>query len=98
MAKRIFFARYQEEIKLGKGGIGEVFRVRDLWEKKTIALKFLQPEFRSTPLQEAFRQEFFLLKRLPHPYLVSVFDYQAGNDSLSPASTLDLVEGGFLFD
>src|SRR4030067_164026 len=98
MAKRIFFARYQEEDKLGKGGIGEVFRVQDLWEKKTIALKFLQPEFKSTPLQEAFRQEFFLLKRLPHPHLVPVFDYQAGNESLSPAYSMELVEGDSLSD
>jgi|GEM_PF-6066245 len=98
MGKRIFFARFQEEEKLGQGGIGEVYRVLDLWDKRPKALKFLLPEFKSTPLEEAFRQEFFLLRNISHPNLVRVFDFHPQTGDSSLAYSMELVQGDTLAD
>jgi serine/threonine protein kinase/tetratricopeptide (TPR) repeat protein len=98
MGKRIFFARFQEEEKLGQGGIGEVYRVLDLWEKKPKALKFLLPEFKSSPLEEAFRQEFFLLRKISHPNIVRVFDFHSQTRDSSLAYSMELVPGDSLTD
>lgn len=93
MAKRIFFARYQEQEELGEGGIGRVFRVLDLWEDREKALKFLKPEFRSSPLENAFLQEFSLLRKISHPHIVSVYDFHSGGQGSSPAYSLEFVKG-----
>ena len=98
MAKRIFFARYQEQEELGEGGIGRVFRVLDLWEDKVKALKFLKPEFRATPLEGAFLQEFSLLRRISHPNLVWVYDFHSGDQVSSPAYSLEFVKGPNLLE
>ena len=96
MGKRIFFARFQEEEKLGQGGIGEVYRVLDLWENKPKALKFLLPEFKSSPLEEAFRQEFFLLRKIFHPNIVAVYDYHGAFGPIGPAYSMEFVQGSSL--
>jgi serine/threonine protein kinase/tetratricopeptide (TPR) repeat protein len=93
MAKRIFFARYQQEQPLGEGGIGQVFKVLDLWENREKALKFLKPEFKSTPIEDAFRQEFSLLSRIKHPNIVPGYDYQSRDNLHGPAYSLELVQG-----
>src|SRR4030065_2647260 len=98
MGKRIFFARFQEEEKLGQGGIGEVYRVLDRWENKPKALKFLLPEFKSSPLEEAFRQEFFLLRKISHPNIVRGFAFHPQTRDSSLAYSMELVQGDSLTD
>ncbi len=98
MAKRIFFARYQEEEKLGQGGIGEVYRVTDLWDNRVKALKLLLPEFKSSPLEQSFRQEFFLLKQFSHPNIVRVCDFHSADKIAGPAYSMEFIEGKSLAD
>jgi len=80
--------RYNLTQKLGEGGMGEVWRGWDLWDKKPVALKLLK----ETKHLEKFKKEFLFLKRLNHPGLVEPFDFNYTREKI-PYFTMELVEG-----
>jgi len=76
--------------KIGSGGIGEVFKAADELEGRTVAIKVLsltEPEH-----VERFKKEFFLLRRLHHPHIVSVYDFGWGSQG-QPYFSMELIEG-----
>ncbi|MFT5466001.1 MAG: serine/threonine protein kinase [Verrucomicrobiales bacterium] len=84
---------------LGRGGMGEVFRARQLSLGREVALKRVPEQKRNgdlfTMADERFRREASVLGQLNHPNVVSVFDYlelPGGGAAL----ILELVEGGTL--
>ncbi|MCI0709669.1 MAG: protein kinase, partial [Chloroflexi bacterium] len=91
--------RYDLQDMLGAGGMGEVFRARDILTGETVALKRVttDPErlmhgSRSNDIeaQVALAQEFQTLASLRHPNIISVLDY--GFDVAgSPYLTMPLI-------
>jgi Tol biopolymer transport system component len=77
---------------LGKGGMGEVYRARDLKLKREVAIKILPEEFsRDADRVSRFQREAEVLASLNHPNIAAIFDLQEVNDTRF--LVLELVEG-----
>src|SRR5215471_697389 len=82
---------------LGKGGMGEVYRARDLKLKREVAIKILPPEFaQDIDRISRFQREAEVLASLNHPNIANIYDLeeQGGSRYL----VLELVEGETLAD
>ena len=74
----VFASRYQVIAALGQGGMGSVYKARDLELDETVALKVLRPDVTGTPEMEArFRSEIRLARRVSHRNVCRVHDYGA---------------------
>src|SRR5258708_28649869 len=61
---------------VGKGGMGAVYKARQLALDRFVALKILPPRVASAPgFAERFNREARALARLVHPNIVAVHDY-----------------------
>lgn len=80
--------RYVLERRLGKGGMGSVYRAKHVHLKSTHAIKIISPEVvQSDPsLLVRFTQEAILVASIHHPNIVSVTDF-----GIEIADTLYLV-------
>src|SRR5262249_50374574 len=77
---------------LGKGGMGEVYRARDLKLKREVAIKILPDVFSSDPERiSRFQREAEVLASLNHPNIAAIYDVQEASDSRY--LVLELVEG-----
>jgi serine/threonine-protein kinase len=82
---------------LGKGGMGEVYRARDLKLKREVAIKILPDEFaRDTDRVSRFQKEAEVLASLNHPNIANIYDLEEQNGSRY--LVLELVEGETLAD
>jgi serine/threonine-protein kinase len=82
---------------LGKGGMGEVYRARDLKLKREVAIKILPEEFsRDADRLSRFQREAEALASLNHPNIAAIYDLQEANESRF--LVLELVEGETLAD
>jgi serine/threonine protein kinase len=82
---------------LGKGGMGEVYRARDLKLKREVAIKILPEEFsRDADRVRRFQREAEMLASLNHPNIAGIHDLQEANGSRY--LVLELVEGETLAD
>jgi serine/threonine-protein kinase len=82
---------------LGKGGMGEVYRARDLKLKREVAIKILPEEFsRDADRVSRFQREAEVLASLNHPNIAAIYDLAEaiGTRFL----VLELVEGETLAD
>src|SRR6516162_6924733 len=62
---------------LGKGGMGEVYRARDLKLKREVAIKILPEEFsRDTDRASRFQWEAEVLASLNHPNVAAIYDLE----------------------
>src|SRR5262249_53857475 len=82
---------------LGKGGMGEVYRARDLKLKRDVAIKVLPDEFsRDGDRVSRMQREAEVLASLNHPNNASIYDFEeAGGTRFL---VLELVEGETLAD
>jgi hypothetical protein len=90
-------ARYEVVSELGRGGMGQVYRVQDAVSGRHLALKqlFAQgDERRAAHAAALFEREFHVLSQLSHPHVIEVYDY--GIDELGPFYTMELLDGGDL--
>jgi serine/threonine protein kinase/WD40 repeat protein len=77
---------------LGKGGMGEVYRARDLKLKREVAIKILPGEFaQDSDRVSRFQREAEVLASLNHPNIAGIHDLQEANGSRF--LVLELVEG-----
>jgi predicted Ser/Thr protein kinase len=68
--------KYRVDAVLGRGGMGAVFRARDLRLDRDVAVKIVRADLVSDPEARArFRREAQIVARLQHPSIVTVFDY-----------------------
>jgi serine/threonine-protein kinase len=86
---------YDVQAVLGRGGVGVVFRARDLTLKRLVALKMLLAGPYAGPLELGrFRREAEAVAALRHPHIVQV--YEVGDLAGQPYFTMEYVEGGSL--
>lgn len=77
---------------LGKGGMGEVYRARDVRLSRTVAVKFLPEALcASAEARARFEREAHALARLSHPNIVTL--HEAGEAEGQPYLVMELVEG-----
>lgn len=89
---RVFDGRYRVDAELGRGGMGQVFRVRDLQQDRDAALKVLHPVVEDDPDRiERFRREIGVLSKIRHPNVPAVVGW--GVDGRDVFFVSELVEG-----
>jgi Tol biopolymer transport system component len=90
-------SHYQILEHIASGGMGVVYRARDLRLKRDVALKVLLPETLANEKSRArFRREALALSRLSHANICTIFDFDShdGTDFL----VMELVGGAWLED
>ena len=96
-AGELFAERYEIAELLGHGGMGAVYRARDLELDEDVAIKMLRPEFVADPESlERFKTEIKLARRISHPNVVRTHDF--GETDGVRFLTMELVEGLTLRD
>ena len=88
--------RYAIQGMLGQGGMGAVYRGRDVSLERAVAVKERAPDPNGTPQGMAqaraqFRREAQTLAQLSHPNLPRIYDYFSVGDS--EYIVMDLIEG-----
>jgi hypothetical protein len=92
-----FADRYEVISVVGRGGMGTVYRVRDLDLAEELAVKTVRPEFVTDPvLVERFKDEIRLARRITHRNVVRIHDF--GEWSGTYYLTMEYVEGITLRD
>ncbi|MBK9143425.1 MAG: serine/threonine protein kinase [Candidatus Melainabacteria bacterium] len=93
-----FEGKFAIEGKLGTGGMGVVYRARDLTLNRTVAIKVLSaPGLANQKAILRFQQEARAAGALGHPGIVSVHEF-AVSDAGEPYIVMDCVEGQALSD
>ncbi len=73
-------ARYQIESILGEGGMGTVYKARDIELDRTVALKLVRPELALDPnTMQRFKQELLLASRISHKNILRIHDLGDAN-------------------
>jgi serine/threonine-protein kinase len=88
---------YQLALKIGAGGMGEVYRARDTTLNRDVAIKVLLPAVANNPDRLArFSREAQLLAALNHPHIAQIHGLE--NSGRLYALVMELVEGPTLAD
>jgi serine/threonine protein kinase len=86
------FGQYEITAKLGEGGMGVVYRAKDLVLGRQVALKILPPGFAEDGERAArFEREARLLASLNHSNIAQIYGLEASEDAR--ALVMELVEG-----
>jgi Tol biopolymer transport system component len=88
---------YEIVAPLGAGGMGEVYRARDLRLQRDVAIKILPAEFAQEPDRLArFEREARLLASLNHPHIAHIYGVEDSGGVRALA--MELIEGQTLAD
>ena len=83
---------YQIVAQIGEGGMGQVFRARDMKLDRDVAIKVLPPHLAdSTSALLRFEREAKAVAALAHPNILSIFDY--GNENGVVYAVMELLGG-----
>jgi serine/threonine protein kinase/class 3 adenylate cyclase len=84
--------RYEVLSQIGAGGMGILYKVRDLETSEIVALKVLKPEIASDPeVQENFKRELCLARKITHKNVCRIYDFSRSNGTA--CTSMELVEG-----
>jgi serine/threonine protein kinase len=99
---RVLRNRYVLEERLGRGGIGTVFKALDRYRcdlpegNRHVAIKFLNKKIDGAQIASNLRREFFCAQALSHPNIVKVYELDLDGDV--PFFTMELLDGERLSD
>src|SRR5881392_4062235 len=83
---------YELVAKIAEGGMGAIYRGRDLQTGQVVAVKIMPAHMAANPiLLKRFEQEFRAASRMDHPNIVRAIDY--GDSGDSPYLVMEFVEG-----
>lgn len=69
-------ARYEVIEELGRGGMGIVYRVRDIETCEVVAIKILKPEIAADPaMRESLRKEVCLARKVTHKNVCRIHEF-----------------------
>jgi eukaryotic-like serine/threonine-protein kinase len=84
--------RYEILQTLGEGGMGAVYKARDLELDRLVALKVIRPELAKNPaIIERFKQELLLSQRVTHRNVIRIYDLGEGDGV--KFITMEFIEG-----
>jgi len=85
-------AGHRLEAIIGRGGMGVVYRARDLHLDRVVALKVIAPEFAEEPeFRQRFKRESLQAASIRHPNVIPI--HRAGEEGNLLFITMDYVEG-----
>jgi serine/threonine protein kinase len=87
---------YQVEEELAKGGMGIVFRAREVLLDRPVAIKIIRPELATAQAADKFLREARILANLRHPNVVPV--HRAGEAGGFFYYVMEFIEGDTLAD
>ncbi|QWA25595.1 serine/threonine protein kinase [Streptomyces sp. JCM17656] len=105
--RRVVDGRFELEARLGGGGMGTVWRARDLVLHRLVAVKEVRPPDRDLAeydpegarmLRERVLREARALARIDHPNVVTIHHIVDGGEATYPWIVMELVSGGSLAD
>src|SRR6266478_7138915 len=98
---RLLGDRYELDGVVGRGGMAEVYRARDLRLDRVVAVKTLREDLaRDQTFQARFRREAQSAASLNHPSIVAVYDTGEDSTSMShvPFIVMEFVDGRTIRD
>ena len=92
--------KYELTERLGRGGMGEVWRAFDTGLRRNVAIKILHADLQENPdFITHFMREAQLVASLHHPNIVQIHDFQlveTQGSSVKAFMVMDYIEGGTL--
>jgi serine/threonine-protein kinase len=85
--------RYRLGDRIATGGMGEVWRARDLVLGRPVAVKLLRPGYTDHEGLARFRAEARHAGSLSHPGIARVYDYSEADPPYPPYLVMELVDG-----
>ncbi len=91
-AARLVAGKYEVAQELGRGGMGVVYKAKDLQLQRWVALKFLPPRLAAfDEMRERFLVEARAAASLSHPNICAV--HEVGEDAGQPFIAMEYVDG-----
>ncbi len=88
----IYLGKYELDSVLGTGGMGVIYRGRQIFLDRTVAIKMLKSDMAGDKVRLRFHQEAKAASQLSHPGIVAINDF--GVDDLDrPYMVMEYVEG-----
>jgi len=89
---KVLAGRYEILQLLGRGGMGAVYKARDMELDRLVALKLIRSELARNPeILRRFKQELILARQVTHKNVIRIFDL--GQSEGIRFITMDFVEG-----
>jgi serine/threonine-protein kinase len=85
------FGKYRFVEKLGRGGMGTVYRAVDETLDREVAVKVLNPDLDDDEVMKRFRAEATTLARLNHPEIATIYEISRGDSEL--LMVMELIRG-----
>jgi serine/threonine protein kinase len=97
MVGKVLDERYIVEEKIGQGGMGSVYRARQLSMDRVVAVKTMHEKGESADFIGRFLREANVASKLSHPNVVSIIDFGQTDDGVL-FIVMELLEGEALAD
>jgi class 3 adenylate cyclase/cell division protein FtsN len=85
-------SRYEVLSQVGTGGMGVVYKARDLETDEIVALKILKPEIATDPaVQDNFKRELCLARKITHKNVCRIHDFSRSTGTAY--ASMEFIEG-----